>query len=92
MRQAKTGTIEASTRQLQEHEERNITKMGPITRQYVAIHQARQPEGLESEIPTSNEIRKCQLLHEWREDVTREEVSDNERKFKNQERDTRFLG
>ena len=36
--QATAGRIEASVRQIREHEEHSINRMGPITRQHVEIN------------------------------------------------------
>ena len=44
LRRATAGRIESSLRQIQEYEERSNVRIGPITRQHVAIHQARQPD------------------------------------------------
>ena len=45
LRRATVGRIEASARRLRQHEDQSNVQMGSITRQHVAIHQTRQPEG-----------------------------------------------
>jgi len=85
LRRASTaGRIEASARQIREYEERNNVQFGPITRQHIAIHQARQPEGAEFAMPDDNTTRQAQFLDERRQDMarTREEEGDNDRHHK----------
>ena len=86
LQQATAGRIEASARQIREYEERNNVRMGPITRQHVTIHQARQPDGSYfTTMPNDNTTRQAQYLDERREEAAQEEEGgggDGEREVK----------
>ena len=47
--------------------------MGPVTRQHVPTHQARQPEGSELTMPSDNTVRQAQFLDERAEEAVHEE-------------------
>ena len=72
LRQATAGRIEASARQIWEYEERSNVRMGPITRQHVAIHHARQPDEAEFTMPNDNTTRQAIFLDQRREEAARE--------------------
>ena len=73
LRRATATRIQASSRQIRNYEENTGVRIGPITRQHVAIRQARQPEGAEFEMPTDNTTRQAQFLDAQREEQVREE-------------------
>ena len=73
LRRATASRIEASSRQVRNYEESTGVRIGPITRQHVAISQARQPEGAEFTMPNDNTTRQAQFLDEQREELAREE-------------------
>ena len=62
LRRATATRIEASSRQIRNYEESTGERIGPITRQHVAIRQARQPEGAEFQMTNDNTKRKAQFL------------------------------
>ena len=72
LRRATASRIEASSRQIHNYEESTGERIGPITRQHVAIRQARQPEGAEFQMPNDNTTRQAQFLDEQREEQARE--------------------
>ena len=71
LRRATASRIEASARQIRNYEESTGETIGPITRQHVAIRQARQPEGSDFTMPTDNTTQQAQFLDEQREEQTR---------------------
>jgi len=73
LRRATASRIEASSRQVCNYEETTGVHIGPITRQHVAISQARQPEGAEFTMPNDNTTRQAQFLDEQREELARVE-------------------
>ena len=73
LRRATAGRIEASARQIRQHEDRTNVRIGPITRQHVAMHQARQPEGTDFVLPSDNTTRQAQYLDQRREEAARDE-------------------
>ena len=73
LRRATAGRIEESARQIWEYEERTNVRMGPITRQHVEIHHARQPEEAEFTMPHDNTTRQAIFLDQQREEAAREE-------------------
>ena len=85
LRRATASRIEASARQIREYEERSNVRMGPITRQHVEIHHARQPDETEFIMPNDNTTRQAIYLDQRREEAARagEEGLDEERKSKN---------
>ena len=72
LRRATANRIKASVRQIQAYEEQRNISLGPITRQHVSIHQARQPDGTEFVMPTDNTTRQAQFLDERRNEAARE--------------------
>ena len=72
LRRATAGRIEESARQIREYEERNNVRMGPITRQHVEIHHARQPDEAEFTMPNDNTTRQAIFLDEQREEAERQ--------------------
>ena len=89
LRRATAGRIEASARQIREYEERSNVRMGPITRQHVAIHQARQPDGSEFTMPTDNTTRQAQFLDERREEAACEGGGGDDKEREDQNKKTR---
>ena len=87
LRRATAARIEASSRQIRNYEESTGNRMGPITRQHVAIRQARQAEGAEFLMPDDNTTRQAQFLDEQREELTREgEGGDDEERNRKKNR------
>ena len=72
LRRATAARVEASARQIREYEERSNVTMGPITRQHVEIHHARQPEEAEFTMPNDNTTRQAIFLDQRREEAARE--------------------
>ena len=62
LQRATASRMEESVSQINTYEEQNNTRLGPITRQHVSIHQARQPDGTEFTMPTDNTTRQAQFL------------------------------
>ena len=59
LRRATANRIEASARQIRAYEDNNNVRLGPITRQHVAIRHARQPDGSDFTIPNDNTTRQA---------------------------------
>ena len=73
IRRATASRIEDASRLVRNYEETTGVHIGPITRQHVAISQARQPEGAEFTMPNDNTTRQAQFLDEQREELARVE-------------------
>ena len=69
LRRATASRVEASARQIREYEEQNNVRMGPITRQHVAIRQARQPDGSAFTMPRDNTTQQAEFLDDRRREL-----------------------
>ena len=66
LRRATASRVAASARQIREFEQENDVTIGPITRQHVAVRQARQPDGEAFAMPRDNTTRQAEFLDERR--------------------------
>ena len=86
LRRATASRVAASARQIREFEQENDVTIGPITRQHVAVRQARQPDGEAFAMPRDNTTRQAEFLDERRRiqqaerEAGREDEADRNRK------------